>query len=102
MNFSKYGYRLISKKFGWKYFSIVIPWLWDFTKRGPYGYSAKRLCLDHELTTDESRKFITKCEIIECDFEENWVKFIVPESRINKGFHAGSVVIDFSGVQANK
>ena len=36
----------------------------------------------------------------EVDFEEGWVKFRVPDHVMALGFHAGSVDVDFSGVQS--
>ena len=37
----------------------------------------------------------------EVDFEEGWVKFRVPDHVMALGFHAGSVDVDFSGVQSD-
>jgi len=39
------------------------------------------------------------CKLWECDLEENWVKFQVPQNVMNKGFHAGAADINFSGIQ---
>ena len=57
--------------------------------------------IDHELTTDSIVPDIgpVKCKVWEIDFGENWVKFEVPKKVMDKGFHAGSAVIDFSGIQ---
>ena len=39
------------------------------------------------------------CRLLEVDLEENWAKFEIPQHVMDKGFHVGSVLIDFSGVQ---
>ena len=55
--------------------------------------------IDIELTADKNTNYCARCRLIELDFEENWVKFEVPQPVIDKGFHSGSVLINFSGVQ---
>lgn len=55
--------------------------------------------IDHELTTDETTRNVVSCRLWEVDLEENWVKLQVPQSAMDKGFHGGSVIADFSEVQ---
>lgn len=55
--------------------------------------------IDHQLTTDDMRKNIVKCQLWEADFEENWIKFQVPADVVAKGFHYGKATIDFTGIQ---
>lgn len=52
-----------------------------------------------ELKLKEIKSGFTKCDIDSLDFGKNYVQFEVPQSTMDKGFHAGSVMIDFSGVQ---
>ena len=40
-----------------------------------------------------------ECKLWEVDLYENWMKVKVPQEVMDDGFHAGTVSIDFSGVQ---
>lgn len=42
---------------------------------------------------------LTECDIVSLDFEDDLVQVKPPSHIMNNGFHAGSVLIDFSGVQ---
>lgn len=44
-------------------------------------------------------KEMVTCPMVSCDFEDNTIQIEVPESIIKEGFHGGSVLVDFSGVQ---
>lgn len=41
----------------------------------------------------------TECRLWELDLEDNWVKFEVPQAVMDKGFHGGAALIDFTGLQ---
>ena len=40
-----------------------------------------------------------KCQLAEVDLFENWAKIMIPPETMKKGFHAGYVEVDFTGVQ---
>lgn len=55
------GYNITTKSFGWRYLSITIPWLWDFTKRGPF--REKRPCTfcNMQKITNKNSRYCGMC-----------------------------------------
>jgi len=41
---------------------------------------------------------MSKCDLFSLDFEDNTITFEAPKGVLEKGVHAGTVLIDFSGI----
>ena len=62
-------------------------------------FNKKQLIETIKRVQSEKKQKLVKCRLWEVELEKNWVKFEVSQAVMDKGFHAGSARIDFSGVQ---